>query len=149
LFRRRLEAAFARCGLRAADHCVMLPRLEPDRFIAAMGACDVMLDSIGWSGCNSTLESLVHDLPIVTLRGDFMRGRHTSAVLEMMGLDEMIAQTVDDYVAIAVRLGRSAAERTALAARIAASKHRVYGDLSCVAALEEFLDRAARTGASG
>ena len=149
VFRRRLEAAFAQRGLRAADHCVVLPRLDSDRFIAAMGACDVMLDSIGWSGCNSTLESLVHDLPIVTLRGDFMRGRHTSAILEMMGLAETIAQTVDDYVAIAVRLGRSAAERAAVAGRIAASKHRVYQDRDCVVALEDFLDRAVRTGAAG
>jgi predicted O-linked N-acetylglucosamine transferase (SPINDLY family) len=42
------------------------------RFIAAIGQCDVVLDSIGWSGCNSTLESLVHDLPIVTMTGDLM-----------------------------------------------------------------------------
>jgi predicted O-linked N-acetylglucosamine transferase (SPINDLY family) len=147
VFRRRLEAAFAQRGLRAADHCVVLPRLDPDRFIAAMGHCDVLLDSIGWSGCNSTLESLVHDLPIVTLRCEFMRGRHTSAILEMMGLDETIARSVDDYVAIAARLGRSAAERAALAARIAASKHRVYRDRDCVAALEDFIDRAVRQGA--
>jgi predicted O-linked N-acetylglucosamine transferase (SPINDLY family) len=148
LFRRRLDSAFARCGLRAADHCVVLPRLDPDRFIVAMSASDVVLDSIGWSGCNSTMESLVHDLPIVTLRGDFMRGRHTSAVLETMGLDETIARTVDDYVAIAVRLGRSAAERGAVAARIAASKHRVYGDRACIAALEDFLDSVVRQRAS-
>jgi predicted O-linked N-acetylglucosamine transferase (SPINDLY family) len=148
VFRRRLEHVFARRSLRAADHCVVLPRLDPDRFIAVMGACDVMLDSIGWSGCNSTLESLVHDLPVVTLRGDFMRGRHTSAILEMMGLDELIAHTVEDYVAIAVRLGRSATERAAIAARIAAGKRRIYADRSCIAALEAFLDRAARAGAA-
>src|SRR5262249_9704353 len=112
------------------------------------GCCDVLLDSIAWSGCNSTLESLVNDLPIVTLRGEFMRGRHTSAILEMMGLDDMIAGTVDDYVAIAVRLGRSAEERTALRARIAAGKHRVHGDRASIVALEDFLDRAVRRGAS-
>jgi predicted O-linked N-acetylglucosamine transferase (SPINDLY family) len=148
LFRRRLEATFARHGVRASDHCVVLPRLDPERFIAAMGACDVLLDSIGWSGCNSTLESLVHDLPIVTLRGEFMRGRHTSAILEMMGLDETIGRTVDDYVAIAVRLGQSAAVRAALGERIAASKHRVFADRACVTALQDFLDRAVRRAAS-
>lgn len=148
IFRRRLESVFARQGLRAADHCVMLPRLDPDRFVAAIGVCDVLLDSIAWSGCNSTLESLVHDLPIVTLRGEFMRGRHTSAILEMMALDATIARSVDDYVAIAARLGRSAAERAAMRARIAAGKHRVFGDRACIAALEDFLDRAVRRGAS-
>jgi predicted O-linked N-acetylglucosamine transferase (SPINDLY family) len=103
-----------------------------------------VLDSIGWSGCNSTLESLAHNRPIVTFAGELMRGRHTAAILQMMGLGETTARTVDDYVAIAVRLGRSAAERAAVSARIAAGKHRVYGDRACIAALEAFLDDAAR-----
>ena len=84
LFRQRLERAFAAFGLNAADHCVFLPRLEPQKFVAAIGACDAVLDSIGWSGCNSVLESLVHDLPIVTLSGSLMRGRHATAILTMM-----------------------------------------------------------------
>jgi protein O-GlcNAc transferase len=50
----------------ASDYCVLLPRLDFEKFSTAMGCCDIVLDSIGWSGCNSTLESLAHDLPIVT-----------------------------------------------------------------------------------
>jgi predicted O-linked N-acetylglucosamine transferase (SPINDLY family) len=140
----RLERAFAACGLDAAKYCVMLPRLDPAQFAAAMGLCDVMLDSIGWSGCNSTFESLAHDLPIVTVPGDLMRGRHTAAILQMMEVTETIAATVDDYVALAVRLAREPARRAAVKAKIARGKHRVYGDTACIAALEEFLDRVAR-----
>ncbi len=149
LFRDRLDRAFTRLGLRAADHCVMLPRLAPDRFVAAIGQCDILLDSIGWSGCNSTLESLAHDLPIVTLAGDFMRGRHTAAILGMMGVGETIARSLDDYVAIATGLGRNPAARAAVRAKVAANKHRVYRDRACITALEDFLDRAARPEASG
>jgi predicted O-linked N-acetylglucosamine transferase (SPINDLY family) len=148
LFRSRLDRAFAAVGLRAADHCVLLPRLAPDRFVAAMGQSDVVLDSIGWSGCNSTLESLIHDLPIVTMTGELMRGRHTTAILEMMGIGDTIARTLDEYVAIAVELGRNAPARAAARARVAADKHRVYRDRACIAALEAFLDRAARGGAA-
>jgi len=144
-FRARLDRAFAAAGLKAADHCVVLPRLDPDRFVAAIGQCDVVLDSIGWSGCNSTLESLAHDRPIVTFAGELMRGRHTAGILEMMGMRETTAHSIDDYVAIAVGLGRSAAERAAVSARIAANKHRIYGDRACIAALEAFLASAART----
>src|SRR5262249_43377144 len=86
LFKARLDRAFQAVGLCAEDHCVFLPRLAPERFTAAIGQCDVVLDSIGWSGCNSILESLAHDLPIVTLAGDFMRGRHATAILTMMGI---------------------------------------------------------------
>jgi protein O-GlcNAc transferase len=144
IFRARLERAFKAVGLNAGDHCVFLPRLAPDRFVAAIGQCDIVLDSIGWSGCNSILESLVHNLPIVTLAGEMMRGRHTAAILDMMGVRGTTARTIDEYVSIAGFLGRTSAKRTELYAEIANKKHRVYRDRTCIAALEAFLDEAVR-----
>ncbi len=147
LFRARLDRAFNAVDLYAADHCVFLPRLAPAVFAAAIGQCDVVLDSIGWSGCNSVLESLVHNIPIVTLAGEMMRGRHSAAILEMMDIGETTAQNVDAYVSIAGLLGRDVTKRAELSAKIASHKHRVYRDRRCVAALEDFLDRATRLGA--
>jgi protein O-GlcNAc transferase len=144
LFRARLDRAFGALGLNAEHHCVFLPRLAPDRFVAAIGQCDVVLDSIGWSGCNSILESLVHNLPIVTFAGEMMRGRHTAAILEMIGISETTARTIDEYVSIAGRLGRDITKRTGLSAEIAGNKHRLYCDRDCIVALEAFLQRAVR-----
>jgi protein O-GlcNAc transferase len=146
MFRNRLECAFKSVGLHAAEHCVFLPRLAPDRFVAAIGQCDVVLDSIGWSGCNSILESLVHNVPIVTLAGEMMRGRHTAAILDMMDVQETTARTIDEYVAIAGFLGRNVERRNELSTEIANKKHRIYRDRTCITALEAFLDSAVRKG---
>jgi predicted O-linked N-acetylglucosamine transferase (SPINDLY family) len=146
LFRRRLDRAFADVGLRAHDHCVVIPLLEQRWYVAAAGRADVVLDSIGWSGCNSLLETLPHDLPIVSMRGDLMRGRHGAAILAMMGVTETIAETIDDYVFIAARLARDAAWRSVVRQKVAAGKHRLYRDRACIDALEAFLDRAVRVG---
>ena len=144
LFKARLARAFAAISLKADDHCVFLPRLAPERFAAAMGQCDIVLDSIGWSGCNSILESLAHNLPIVTLSGKLMRGRHAAAILDMMGVGETTAHSVDAFVATAAALGCDSAKRRELSLRIAANKHRLYRDLDCIAGLEFFLERAVR-----
>ena len=144
LFKQRLQRAFAALGLRADDYCVFLPRLDRHQFVAAIGLCDVVLDSIGWSGFNSTLEGLTHDLPIVTLPGPLMRGRHTMAILKMIGVTETIAETIDDYISLAVRLARDVPWRMAVKERMGANKHRVYRDRTSISALEEFLDRVAR-----
>jgi predicted O-linked N-acetylglucosamine transferase (SPINDLY family) len=143
-FRDRLDRAFAASGLNAADHCVFLPRLEPQNFVAAIGACDAVLDSIGWSGCNSVLESLVHDLPIVTLTGPLMRGRHATAILTMMDVPDTVTASIDGYVAAAVRIARDAEWRSALRSKIAGNKYRLYRDSTCIAALEDFLTARAR-----
>jgi len=144
-FRRRLEGAFATVGLRAMDHCVFWPPLDSGRFAAALGQCDIVLDSIGWSGCNSTLESLPHGLPVVTTPSALMRGRHTMAILKMLDVTETIAETVEAYVAVAARLARDETWRTAIRNRMSANRHRVYRDRACISALEEFLSRVART----
>ncbi len=139
MFRERLEAAFAAAGLRAEDHCVFLPRLDPEPFIAVGGLCDVYLDSIGWSGINTTLESALTDLPVVTLPGALLRGRHSMAVLRMMGATETIADSVDDYVALAVRLGTDSDWRSAIRHKMSAGRALVYRDRRCIEALEAFV----------
>ena len=143
-FRRRLERVFAAHGLAATDHYVFLPRMLPEEFAAAIGQCDIVLDSIGWSGFNSTIEGLPHDLPIVTMAGPLMRGRHTTAILTMMGVTETITGTVDEYVTIAQRLATDTAWRATIKDRMKHNKHRVYRDRSCITALEEFLIRVTR-----
>jgi predicted O-linked N-acetylglucosamine transferase (SPINDLY family) len=144
LFKRRLDRAFRAAGLDAREHCVFLPRLTPDRFLAAIGHCDIVLDSIGWSGCNSILESLDRNLPIVAFEGEMMRGRHAAAVLAMMGVGDATARSVDAYVAMTVSLGRDDSRRADLSMRIAHNKHRFYRDLQPVRALEAFLEEAVR-----
>ena len=44
-----------------------------------------------WSGGNTTLEGLQHDLPIITIAVPLMRGRHTTGILREMGIEETIA----------------------------------------------------------
>ncbi len=138
-FLKRLEVVFARYGLEASKYCVMLPRLPAGEFRAAMGLFDVMLDSIGWSGCNSTFDALTHNLPIVTMAGEFMRGRHTSAIFNMMNMGDAVATDVSHYVENAVMLGQSKSARSEFSARMALNKHLVYEDLACIRGLEEFL----------
>jgi protein O-GlcNAc transferase len=142
-FIRRLETAFARFGLKSADYVRLLPHLNPAHYRALNQIADVFLDSIGWSGCNSTLEALACDLPVVTMPGKLMRGRHTHAILKMMGLGETEARDIDEYVAIATRLGTDAEWRRHVSERVSGLKRLAYRDNACIHGLEEFLKKAA------
>jgi protein O-GlcNAc transferase len=144
VFRERLNAAFAAAGLDAARHCVFLPPMDMARFAGIARIADLFLDSLGWSGCNSALEALGEDLPVLTMAGDLMRGRHSAAILTMLGMPELIAATPEAYVEAAVRLGHDAEARQALRARVARDKHRLYGDQAAVDGLARYLEDAAR-----
>jgi len=144
-FKERLNAAFAREGLNMREHCHFLPRLPAETFTAVTAASDIYLDNIGWSGCNTSLQAIATDRPILTLPGGFMRGRHTLAFLKMMGLDECIAADKDQYIAMAVRLGQDETLRQTLSGVIRTRKHALYRDPQPVRALESFLEQAIRS----
>jgi len=141
-FRARLERVFAAHGLSWAKYCVFSDKLDPGRFAGAMSVVDIFLDSVGWSGCNTTLESFAAGLPAVTCRGETMRARHTAAMMEMIGLSECVADTVDDYVTLAARMGTDAGWRSGVAGKVVARRHRAYDDRACIEGLEAFLLRA-------
>lgn len=80
-------------------------------YINAVRQADVILDTIGWSGGKSTLDCLATDPAIVTLPGDFMRGRHTTAILRRIGCEATIAASVDGYVSFGSPATRSGVRR--------------------------------------
>ena len=83
--------------------------------------------------------------PVVTMPGPMMRGRHAPAILTMIGVTETIAATLDKYVHIATRLALEQDWRAAIRQKMRENSHRAYRDMDCIRALEEFMDRAARS----
>ena len=142
-FRFRLEGAFRRHGIDPRKHLRFLPNQRFDDFQRLLRSADVFLDGIEWSGANTTLEAMRWDLPVVTLAGRMMRGRHSSAILDYIGLGDAVAADVTDYVARAAALGNDPERRRAFREAIAASKARLSDDVSSVHGLMDYFSAAA------
>ena len=140
----RINQSFEKYGLKADDYIIFLPRLDISEYNAMNSLSDIYLDSIGWSGCNTTFEAIASNLPVVTMPTELMRGRHSSAILTMMGVTETIASTLDEYIKLAIRLGKDLEWRRRISDKISVNKHRVYRDKTCIAALENFLEKTIR-----
>jgi predicted O-linked N-acetylglucosamine transferase (SPINDLY family) len=87
---------------------------------------DLALDALPWSGHGTTCESLWMGVPMLSLRGDRHAGRMSASILQAVGLSEWIAETPEQYIAIAQHaandLPRLAALRDGLRARMQASR---------------------------
>jgi predicted O-linked N-acetylglucosamine transferase (SPINDLY family) len=83
-------------------------------YLGAFSRVDVALDPFPVSGGVTTLDGLSQDVPAVTLAGPQPTGRITASILTWLGLADCIAASPDDYVRLAVELGRDPARLAAL-----------------------------------
>ncbi len=137
VFERRLRKAFESQGLSYEKYVQIIPRLSLPDFLQLLRVIDINLDSIGWTGGITTMRSLAVDCPVVTIPGEFMRGRHSSAMLEMIGVKELIANSLDEYIDIASKLG-SVEYRKQMIERIQQTKAKLFDDVECVRYLDKF-----------
>lgn len=137
-FQQRLKRAFAKLSLDSDDYCVFLPRQHWVEYLNLNLVSDIFLDTFGWSGGNTTLEAIACNLPVVTCPGAFMRGRHSYAILKMLGCEETIALNEDKYIEIAVKLGLDREWRNSIVALLKSRHQHLYDDKVCVAGLEAF-----------
>jgi predicted O-linked N-acetylglucosamine transferase (SPINDLY family) len=86
---------------------------------------DIALDPFPYNGHTITCEALWMGVPVVTLRGDRHAGRVGASLLSQIGLTDLIANSVEEYVEIALALacnpGRLDELRRSLRPRMAAS----------------------------
>ena len=142
-FGARLAGSLERRGLDIHERVVFLrPGIPHADYLRLNQLCDVMLDTLHWSGGNTSLDALASALPVVTLPGELMRGRQSQAMLRMLGLEELIASDAADYVAKAVGLGRDPEARKAIAERMRANRGALFEREEPIRSLEGFLARA-------
>lgn len=137
-FQLRLHRAFNHLGLDSQKHCVMLPHMEMDDYLSLCSLSDVFLDTIGFSGGCTTLDAIACNIPVVTIPGEFMRGRHAYAMLQILGVTDTIASNEEDYIELAVKLGLDRNWRQEIAEHMSSCHDNLYEDKTCVTALEDF-----------
>jgi predicted O-linked N-acetylglucosamine transferase (SPINDLY family) len=81
---------------------------------------DVVLDTLPYTGGDTSAAALDMAVPVVTRVGERAAERMTWSLLAHLGVTETAAYSDDDYVAIACRLAQDQAWRASVAAEIAA-----------------------------
>ncbi len=141
LIRARWQAAMPD----VVDRIDFLPRQNPRDYVNLIAVADVMLDTVHFNGMNTSLEALAVGTPVVTLPGEFQRGRHTQAMYRKMGLPDCIAADPEQYAAIATRLGMDSDFRTAIRQEILERNAVLFEDIRVVREFERFfLEASAR-----
>lgn len=130
----RLQRAFAQRGIAPRGQLKFLPRMESGQFRRVLALADVVVDTVRWSGGNTSIDAFAAGVPVVTLPGKFMRARQTAGMLGMMDLPGLIASDAADYVRIAVDVARDGDRNAAMREAIAERRQVLFDRREPVAA---------------
>ena len=128
------------------DRILVFPYQSFTDYLNLLVVADVILDTMPFGGGSSAYQALAVGTPIVTLPGEYMRGRFTYACYKKMELMECVARDREDCVRIAARLGTDKTYREQVKARILAASTALYEDREVVRELERFLMWAVAQG---
>ncbi len=101
--RERVLGLFAEEGI-PGDRILLSGRSPMADYFAAHGQVDVALDPFPYNGGTTTLDALWMGVPVVALKGDRYAARCGFSHLSAVGLQELVAENADEYVAKAVSL---------------------------------------------
>lgn len=105
---RNLRAEAAARGVDSA-RLVFAPRAAMAEHLARHGAADLFLDTFPCNAHTTASDALWAGLPVVTRMGETFTGRVAASLLSAAGLPELIAETDQDYEALALKLARTPA----------------------------------------
>ena len=111
---------------------------------------DIGLDSYPYNGTTTTCEALWMGVPVVTQSGEVHASRVGASLLLRLGLDDLVAETAEDYVSKAVSLAsnpdKMAGLRLSLRQRM---REKICDGKRFTASLEDVYRQFATTGEKG
>ncbi|MEC5388196.1 tetratricopeptide repeat protein [Uliginosibacterium sp. H3] len=93
-------------------------RMDYEAYRACWREIDLGLDPFPFNGGTTGFDALCAGKPFVTLAGDSLHARMGRNLLVAVGLPELVAETVEDYIIKAVTLARAPADIAALHSRL-------------------------------
>ena len=98
-----VRRSFAERGV-AADRVELAARRPRGEYLRLMNQVDVALDPFPFNGHTTTCDALWQGLPVVCLAGNTYPQRFGSSALVTLGLTDLVANSIDEYVQVATAL---------------------------------------------
>jgi predicted O-linked N-acetylglucosamine transferase (SPINDLY family) len=138
----RLRKAFDAERVDFDAHVCLIPFLDRSQWFGLMQHAALMLDTLGFSGFNNTLQAVEAGLPVLAREGHFMRGRLASGIMRRLDLPELVATSDEAFIGMAIALAADGSRRSELRSAIARRRAILFNDLEPVRSLERCLTEA-------
>jgi predicted O-linked N-acetylglucosamine transferase (SPINDLY family) len=137
-----LQARFAETISADRDRIIFLPWQNFDDYCRLLQLAGVILDPPHFGAGSTCYDIFSYNQLTVTMPDELCTGRIAAAFYKKMQIDELIASSPAEYVAVAVRLGCDRDYRMTMREKVRAASPAVFDDLEAVREHERFFTEA-------
>ena len=105
----------------APERLIFAPFAQTAEHLARHRLADLFLDTLPYGAHTTASDALWAGLPVVTCLGETFAGRVGASLVTAAGLPELVAHSLDEYEALALKLARDADALSAVKAKLAAN----------------------------
>lgn len=94
----------------------------PDQHLARLALADLALDTFPFGAHTTASDALWAGLPVITIIGETFPSRVTASMLNAVGLNELVAGSIEEYRGLALELGRNSQALASLRNKLKANR---------------------------
>jgi protein O-GlcNAc transferase len=102
----------------AAERIIFAPLTSTDKHLARMRNADLFLDTLPYNAHTTGGDVLIAGVPMITCPGETFTSRVAGSLLHGAGLPELVASSLEEYEATALRLAQQPQELQRIRARL-------------------------------
>ncbi len=139
----QMDRIYETFGADKFQRLVFYPGLPMDTYLNLVKLTDVMLDPHPFGGCNTTYEAFEFNVPVVTLPTKYINGRFTFGLYRKMGFIDLVADSPNKYVDIAVKCATDKQFRKSMVKKIKTNKKLIFQEQESVEEWRQLLEKLA------
>jgi protein O-GlcNAc transferase len=102
------------------ERLIFAPRIaEMSDHLARLCQADLFLDTLPYNAHTTACDALWAGVPVLTCAGETLAGRVAASLLRAVGLPELVATSLEDYEALALKLAHDPSFLQAIRAKLA------------------------------
>lgn len=122
----RLKKHLTKKELEQVIFCLPFKRRD---YYALLKQSNVVLETFPFGGGNTVLQSMAAGTPVISLKGNQLKGAFGAGYYDYLGETAYCVNTVDEYVQQAIKVANDPTEKSRYNAMIQKNKHRLFGNM--------------------
>tara|TARA_B100001964_G_C13973383_1_gene482921 strand:- start:97 stop:765 length:669 start_codon:yes stop_codon:yes gene_type:complete len=139
----QMDRLYETFGKDKFQRLIFYPALPINAYLNLVNLTDVMLDPHPFGGCNTTFEAFEFNIPVVTMPTKFINGRFTFGLYRKMGFVDLVADSPDKYVDIAIKSANDKEFRKSIIKKIKTNKKLIFQEQESVEEWRQMLEKMA------